>query len=412
MRITHLSLTNFRNYGRLELDLPAGPILLHGDNAQGKTNFLEAIWYLATTRSPQADQDIQLINWTASETAEPIVVGRLIATVEAGGALGRIEVRLIRERQGERLSFRREVLINGKKVRLMDLLGHLRVVLFLPQDINLIDGAPALRRRYLDITLCQTDQQYCRALSQYNKILEQRNALLRQIGETGRGRELLPIYNDQLTEYGAILFVRRARFLQFLARQAQRVHYEQLTEGKETIRLHYLPRLEPVRTRELTLEEAQPFIETADWLAASEPQTVAARLAAALIASEEQDVLRQRTNVGPHRDDWRFWVNRRSLSSFGSRGQQRTALLALKLAEISWFAEVTGETPILLLDEVVAELDGRRRDLLLQTVAAVSQSILTATEPGMFTAEFIAGATTIEVRQGQLSFSPAGRPLS
>ena len=206
--------------------------------------------------------------------------------------------------------------------------------------------------------------------------------------------------------------MRRARFLQFLARQAQRVHYEQLTEGKETIRLHYLPQLEPGRTRDLSLTDAQPIIDTADWLAASQPETVAARLAAALIASEEQDLLRQRTNVGPHRDDWRFWVNRRSLSSFGSRGQQRTALLALKLAEISWFAEVTGESPVLLLDEVVAELDGRRRDLLLQTVANVSQSILTATEPGMFTPEFIASATTAEVHQGQLHFGRTGRLAS
>ena len=405
MQITRLSLTNFRNYGRLEIELPAGPILLHGNNAQGKTNLLEAIWYLATTRSPQADQDIQLINWTANEAEDPLVVGRLIASVKTQHDQRDLQVRLIRERQGDRLAFRREVLINGKKVRLMDLLGNLRVVLFLPQDIRLIDGAPALRRRYLDITLCQTDKLYCRTLSLYNKVLDQRNALLRQIAETGRGRELIPIYNDQLVDHGSLLFIRRAAFLQAMARQAQAVHYEQLTDRQETMRLHYLPRLEPTRTRDLTLAEAQPMIERGQWLAEATRDEVAATFAAALVNAEPHDVQRARTNVGPHRDDWRFWVNRRSLSSYGSRGQQRTALLALKLAEINWFTEATGETPILLLDEVVAELDGRRRDLLLQTVSNVSQAILTATELGMFTERFINEATTIAVNQGQLSFA-------
>jgi DNA replication and repair protein RecF len=243
MRITHLSLTNFRNYGRLELTLPAGPTLLHGDNAQGKTNLLEAIYYLATARSSHADQDQQLINWQALQPEEPIVVGRLTAQIETNDGQRQIEMRLILEQQRNNGSFRREALVNRRKVRLMDLLGNLRVVLFLPQDVQIVTGSPAKRRRYLDITLCQTDAVYCRTLSAYNKVLEQRNALLRQIAEQGRGRDVLPIYTEKLVHYGSQIFARRAAFVAQLAQEAQRIHYEEMTQGREVIRLNYLPRM-------------------------------------------------------------------------------------------------------------------------------------------------------------------------
>ena len=183
MQVRRLSLTNFRNYARLELDLPGGVVLLHGDNAQGKTNLLEAIYFLATTRSPHASQDQQLINWDAMQTDDPVVVGRLVADVLRPDGPRHLEMRLIVEERGAwalngQGSFRREALVNRGKVRLMDLLGHLRVVLFLPEDVDLATGPPANRRRYLNITLCQVDADYCRNLSTYNKVLEQRNACL------------------------------------------------------------------------------------------------------------------------------------------------------------------------------------------------------------------------------------------
>jgi DNA replication and repair protein RecF len=149
MHVTHLSLTNFRNYGRLELPLPTGPVLLHGNNAQGKTNLLEALYYLATTRSPHTAQDDELINWTASQSQEPVIVGRLVAQVTTAEGERHIEMRLIKEQQGGyngQSSFRREALVNRRKVRLMDLLGNLRVVMFLPEDMGLITGSPAARR--------------------------------------------------------------------------------------------------------------------------------------------------------------------------------------------------------------------------------------------------------------------------
>ncbi|MCZ7671461.1 MAG: DNA replication and repair protein RecF [Chloroflexi bacterium] len=215
MYITQLSLTNFRNYGRLELDLPLGPSLIHGNNAQGKTNLLEAIYYLATSRSPHASQDQQLINWVAMQAEEPVIVGRLVAQLVTAQGKRLVEIRLIYERsqslRQDRGSFRREALVDKRKVRLMDLLGNLQVVLFLPEDVQIITGPPSKRRRYMDITLCQVDPLYCRHLSHYNKVLEQRNALLRQIAEGAGSREVLPIYTEKLVRLGSQVFARRSR---------------------------------------------------------------------------------------------------------------------------------------------------------------------------------------------------------
>lgn len=403
MYIEHLSLANFRNYGRLEAAFAPGPTVLFGPNAQGKTNVLEAVYYLATTRSPQADQDQQLINWHADVPDEPVVVGRVIADVVTASASHQVALRLIKERQGGATSFRREALVNRRKVRLMDLLGQLRVVLFLPQDIQLITGPPSARRRYLDITLCQVDSNYCRQLSGYNKVLEQRNAQLRLIAEHGHGRDVLPVFDERLIKLGAAIFARRATFLAELGRHAARIHYEQLTEESETIRLLYLPSLRASGRRAANGAGARRVAD-GTWLldAATDVDAVADRFAAELSAVTESDIGRSATSVGPHRDDWQFHVNGRSLARFGSRGQQRTALLALKLAEILWMEGETGEKPVLLLDDVTAELDARRRAALLAAVAEAEQALLTATTLEMFTPEFLSRATQIAVDEGQL----------
>ncbi len=406
MHIAHLSLTNFRNYGRLELSLPAGAVLLHGANAQGKTNLLEAIYYLATTRSPHADYDYQLINWEADETDEPVIVSRLVAQVQTADDRRLVEMRLIKEKQARGYSFRREVLVDRRKVRLMDLLGNLRVVLFLPSDVELIGAAPSQRRRYLDITLCQTDRVYCQTLSTYNKTLEQRNAALKQVSDTGRGREVLAVYTEKLVSLGADIFARRARFIALLAREAQRIHYEELTAGQETIRLLYLPRLQAdgLGRGDDDLAHVDEFATTAVWLESQSDQSVIAqRFQKTLDLNLERDLASGHTTIGPHRDDWRFWVNGRSLSSYGSRGQQRSAILALKMAEINRMRNETGEMPVLLLDEVVAELDERRRALLLAYVQSGAQALLTATDPGMFTDTFMQQSTNLLVTAGRVS---------
>ncbi len=406
MVITHLSLTNFRNYGRLELALPTGPTLLHGDNAQGKTNLLEAIYYLATTRSPHADTDSQLINWDAQQTDEPVIVGRLVAQVETERDSRLLEMRLIQEKSRQlrngRYSFRREALVDKRKVRLMDLLGNLRVVLFLPEDVQLITGPPNNRRRYLNITLCQIDPVYCRTLSPYNKVLEQRNALLRQLAEGAGSQEMLAIFTEKLVSLGSQIFARRAIFLAALAREAQRIHYEELTRGGETIRLQYLPRLDEAASKQN--RQTADLTAAGEWLQIHHEDVaqIEARFAAALEQAAATEIARGMTIVGPHRDDWSFLLNGRSLSSFGSRGQQRSAILALKLAEINWMKQQTGETPVLLLDEVVAEFDEQRRSALLNTVSQATQAILTATDPGMFTDEFLQQSAHMLVQNGQI----------
>lgn len=406
MYLDHLSITNFRNYRRLELSLPPGPTLLYGANAQGKTNLLEAIYYLATTRSHHADQDSQLLNWDHDAGDGPLLVGRLVGHVVRDDGERLLEMRLIQERQGEQVSFRREALVNRRKMRLMDLLGNLRVVLFLPQDVQMVGGAPSERRRYMDITLCQTDPGYCRSLSRYNKILEQRNAVLRRIAEEGRGHDMLPVYSEKLAEMGGYLFARRASFLAALAREARNIHYEALTEGLETLRLRYLPRLYKSENVNGGSEEAAQE-EWAHWLETADTATAIARFREALEAARSHDIARGRTTVGPQRDDWTFLVNGRDLGSYGSRGQQRTAVLALKMAESNWMRVETGDTPVLLLDEVVAELDERRRALILAYVLEGGQAILTATDPGMFTPSFLRDAHTLHISGGQVETGTA-----
>ncbi len=406
MYVRHLSLTNFRNYGRLELKLSPGPTLLYGSNAQGKTNLLEAIYYLATTRSPHAEQDQQLLNWDADDPAHPLVVGRLMASVVGQGEERQLEMRLIKEQKLGQSTFRREALVNRRKVRLMDFLGNLRVVLFLPEDIQLVTGAPSQRRRYLDITLCQADTIYCQALSQYNKLLDQRNALLRQLAEGQSSRDLLPIYDEKLVHWGSLVFARRALFCQEMGREAQHIHYESLTEGMESIRLHYLPRL--LGNGQRRNGAVEPLAEVGTWLQMDtvDQEVIRARFARELQTAVPQDIARGASSVGPHRDDWLLEVNGRHLGHYGSRGQQRSAILSLKLAEIQWMTQVTRETPVLLLDEVVAELDEQRRSLLLHYVKRATQALLTATDPGMFTADFLREANALSVQNGRVLPSP------
>ncbi|HFC12528.1 MAG TPA: DNA replication/repair protein RecF [Anaerolineae bacterium] len=404
MQLRHLSLTNFRNFARLEIDLPSGITLLHGDNAQGKTNFLEAIYYLATTRSSHTHQDKQLINWDAGQYGEPIVVGRLVAHIESADGLHQLEMRLIRDQQGLTPTFRREALVDRRKVRLLDLLGNLRVVLFVPQDMNLITGAPAARRRYLDITLCQSDRRYCRTLSQYNKLLEQRNALLRNLAENNvrRATDLLDIYTEQVVALGSKILLRRAVFMRDLAREVERIHYESLTAGKETIQLSYLPRL---FAKANGAEQEQKMIASAEWLTshADDLPTIEKGVRTALDDALQLDFARGATSVGPHRDDWRFWINGRNLNHYGSRGQQRSAVLALKMGEIAWVSAETKDNPLLLLDDIMAELDPSRRKLLIKTLDFSDQSFITSADIAIFSTDFLNKINVLSVNNGRIS---------
>jgi DNA replication and repair protein RecF len=395
MRLTHLSLTNFRNFIRLERQLPSGPTLLVGDNAQGKTSLLEAIYYLAGATSPHTTSDRQLINFLSLE--EPLPVSRLVAEVERADRLQRVEIRLIVDPETDG-RLRKEILINGLKRRVSELASVFNAVLFLPQDLQVLEGSPGGRRRFLDAVISQADPFYGQALTDYGKALSQRNALLKNLQESRPDGQQLEVWEAQLAEHGAEIVRGRALALHELETLAQPVH-RQLTRQQETLRLVYLPSYDPLPAPEgqLGFDLDTPLDRTT--VGADE---IRHGLADSLRRSRPAEIQRGATLTGPHRDDFAFVANGLNLQLYGSRGQSRTAVLAAKLAEVDWLRQRTGEWPVLLLDEVLAELDAARRADLLARVEQVHQSVLTAADREMFTDEFCQRATLWRVRAGSL----------
>jgi DNA replication and repair protein RecF len=383
MRLTHLSLHNFRNYVRLDLDLPPGVAVLLGDNAQGKTNLLEAVYYLATSRSPHAGADRELVNWLAVEQ-EPLPYARLVGRVARGESVLTIEITLTQQaNNGDR--YRKQIRVNGVARRAMDLLGQLNVVLFLPEDIALVSGSPSLRRRYLDVMLCQIDPPYCRSLSRYNRIVTQRNALLRDLRERGGGPAQLSFWDERLVEHGTTLITRRQAALIALDELAHAVHGE-LTGGVERLRLRYLPSVE---------------IDGQEGTAA-----VSATFQTQLEALRRREIAAGMTVLGPHRDELRFSINDVDAGTYGSRGQQRTVALALKLAEVDLMWRETGQFPVVLLDDVLSELDAHRRRCLLHRLASTDgprQAIITTTDLHTLPEAFLQGCQLWQVQMGRLA---------
>ncbi len=397
MRLTHLSLTNFRNYARLELGLPDRLTIFQGANAQGKTNLLEAIHLLATARSPRAAAERELINWLALDG--PVPYARLAAELGEGPAAERLELVLELGRNGGAGGpvVRKQVRINGVAKRALDLIGRLRVVLFLPEDVSLVAGSPSERRRYLDIALCQVDPAYCRALAEYGKLLAQRNALLKRLRDEGGDAGQLAFWDAGLSEQGACLLIRRARAVHRLSELAALRHRE-LTGGAERLRLTYLPSPDPARLRVAHATDADHLLNYAETTVAA----LAERLTMQLRATRTRDIGAGTSLTGPHRDDMSFLVEGHDLRAFGSRGQQRTGALALKLAEVEMMREETGENPLLLLDDVMSELDAVRRHALLDALAGVDQALVTTTDWDDFTPELLQGARRLHVEGGRV----------
>ena len=393
MHIEHLSLQNFRNYVRLEISMPDGPILLHGANAQGKTSLLEAIYYLATARSPYTTADRQLINWHTED--DVLSYARMAAeVVNAGQMLNRVEITLTQD--NGRLN--KQIRVNGVARRVMDLIGHVTVVMFLPRDLALVEGAPAERRRYMNATLCQTDVAYAHALNTFEKVLAQRNALLRRIADRETGADQLEYWDAQIAEAGAVLIAGRQRFLRELEIKARRVHAD-LSGGVEDLELSYQPGFLPTARDSGQLSFEVPGLDLNRQM---DPDTIAEQFMARLAENQPEEIARGMTLIGPQRDELRLMVNGRDLGLYGSRGQARTAVMALKLAELDWMHETVGEWPVLLLDEVVAELDATRRAYLLARIEGVTQALLTTTEPEIFTEQFLQQATRWHIHQGQI----------
>jgi DNA replication and repair protein RecF len=395
MRLLHLSLTNFRNYSRLELSLPDGAVLLHGANAQGKTSLLEAVYYLATSRSPWTNSDKQLLNWRCEH--DPMPFARISAEVQnRTSAITKIDITLMKGETGDKFS--KVIKVNGAKKRATDLLGEINVVMFLPQDLAIVEGTPADRRRYLNITLSQTDKDYARALQTYDKALTQRNALLRLMTKRQTNTGELDYWNDQIIESGSVIISGRQRLLRELEGLAQRVHGD-LTAGAEVLELHYHPSFEVAADEGGQMAFNIPGLDIHRQLS---PAEIAPQFRAALEKHHREEVARGVTLIGPQRDELRFSLNGHDLGLYGSRGQARTAVMAIKLAELDWMRSTIGEYPVLLLDEFIAELDAERRRYLLDHIDGAQQSILTTTEPDIFSTEFLNKAAVWRVRAGQI----------
>ena len=347
MLIRELQIINFRNLRFLRAEFGTGIHVIHGSNAQGKTNLLEAIYLLVTGRSFRTTMDRELIPWLRENYEATLVRAR----VEKAGYEERF---LLSFNQSEK-----HVFVNGSPIpRLGDLIGRINAVLFTPSDLQLVRGAPGLRRRFLDIELSQIAPAYLRHLQRYDLALRQRNALLKQHQRRpGLAAELVP-WDAQLAEHGSEIIAARARMLARLSDIAART-YADIAGADEPFALRY----EPSPACE---GDAAPHIRE--------------RIAAALKSAQADDVRRGATSVGPHRDDFTFLIAGRDARDFGSQGQQRSCVLAMKLAELSLMREATGESPILLLDDLMSELDESRKRAFLESLDPAVQTFITATE--------------------------------
>jgi DNA replication and repair protein RecF len=387
VRLQQLHLSGFRNYRRLALNLPAGTAVFCGDNGQGKSNLLEAVYLLATSRSFRTRADRELLNWDQVDEGSPAgVFARVAALVERANGGVRLDVVIAvapdaeRKEAGNGLPTRKQIMVNGVKRQPAELVGQLMVTLFTPADVDLVLGPPDLRRRYLDLTLSQTDRAYFRALTGYQRVLVQRNSLLRMLRE-GHGRtEQLNFWNEELQRTAGYILDKRAAAITRMG-QLLGPNYALLSGEATEIGLRYVSSLE----------------ESPDGDGA---RSTAERYGAALLRLRSREIAAGMSLLGPHRDDLAFLLGGRPLASAGSRGQIRLATVALKLAEVALMREVTGETPVLLLDDVLSELDRRRRALLLAALSSDQQVLITATDLEAFSADFLARCRRYRVEAG------------
>ncbi len=399
MLLKHLSLTNFRNFIRLERNFSPGSTILAGSNGQGKTSLLEAIYFLTSATTYHAASDRQLINFLALEEDTPFA--RLVAEVEASGRLRRIEIRIILNPTGKNGNARvkKEVLVNGLPRRIRELAGVCNAVMFLPQDMDIIEGSPGSRRKYIDSSLNQANPTYATTLSEYNKVLTQRNALLKQIQERKAAEDQLPFWDNQLCTLAAALIHMRSLALTELNDLAKPIHGK-LTRGQETLQINYMPSYDPVARQDgqLGLPIDTPLERNNISI-----EDIKQGMGEIFLMLRSEEIARGMTLVGPHRDDFIFRANGVDLRTYGSRGQNRTAILATKLSEILWLRNRTKEWPILLLDEVLAELDRERREALLGSIEMVEQAILTGADASMFSSTFKEDATIWRISGGTIT---------
>jgi len=399
MYLTHFALTNFRNFSRLDIDVPRGTLLLVGDNAQGKTSLLEAVYFLSTFTSFQANSDRHLINFLAAK--DQLAVSRIVADYTRKGRSHQLEVRIIKEDNGFNGStrVRKEILLDGIKRKINETVGHFNAVLFLPQMLRIIEGSPSERRRFINLTLAQAVPDYTAHISAYNKAITQRNALLKQINERGSDPDQLIYWDKQITSDGAFIIKARVQAIQEIEHLAAMIHLE-LTRGSERLRLNYIPAYDPLPD---TPGQVAMGLDTPIDRSSFTLDNIMDGFSQSLIKKRSEEIARGQTVIGPHRDEISFIANGINLGTYGSRGQIRTTMLSLKLAEILWIQGKTGHWPVLLLDEVLAELDPQRREDLLTRITESEQVLLTTTDLDLFSSEFVQGAKLWQIGGGRVN---------
>lgn len=334
MIIKSIELADYRNYDFLAMEFEKGTNILYGDNAQGKTNILEAIYVAATTKSHKSSKDKEIINFDKEEA-------HIRVYIEKDNVENRIDMHLRKTKS-------KGIAIDGQKIKkAADLIGLCNVIFFSPEDLGIIKNGPAERRRFVDMELCQLDKFYLYNLNNYNKIVNQRNKLLKDMYMNMDLKETLNIWDMQLVSYGSKIIERRKLFVEQLNEIIYDIHLK-LSGGREELKIQYEPDVE--------IEEFERKMK----------------------ASQDRDIKAKITSVGPHRDDFSFLIGDVDIRKFGSQGQQRTAALSLKLAEIELVKRITKDTPVLLLDDVLSELDSNRQNYLLNSIGDI-QTIITCT---------------------------------
>jgi DNA replication and repair protein RecF len=397
----------------LDVELPRGPLLFVGDNAQGKTSLLEAVYFLATFTSFHASHERQLINFYAIKETMPVarIVGQytrgLYTDESTSSRSHRLEARIIQEENGNGATrVRKEILLDGVKKKMGEALGDFNAAIFLPQMLRIIEGAPEDRRRYLNLAMVQALPNYGEILSQYHQVLSRRNALLKALNERstdpGNAATQLAYWDEQLAAMGAQIMHARIQVVHELERLAASFHRE-LTQGQEVLRLSYQPSFEPLpeRPNQLNMRLNDPRLRSG--LSLTEIQD---GFRNRLTSLRSEEISRGVTAIGPHRDEIRFLANQMDLGTFGSRGQARTAVLALKLAEVAWMKRRTGEWPVLLLDEVAAELDPTRRSDLLAHLNDGEQVLMTTTDLEPFSQSFLQTVNVWQIQAGSVLNQP------
>jgi DNA replication and repair protein RecF len=364
--LTKFSLSHYRNYKEIEIKTDSNVNIFVGPNAQGKTNLLEAIYVMALTKSHRTHQDKELISWNAEQT---------YLHAELNKKYGDCKLDLMITPKGKKAK------INGLEQRkLSNFIGAMNVVMFAPEDLEIVKGTPGVRRRFLDMEIGQVQPTYLYDLSQYQKILLQRNNFLKHPSSSGPSSEaMLSVWNEQLAQYGVKIMKKRQSFIKKLQHWAESIH-QGITNGQESLLIRYAPSFEIQEIEEESVLFSQFMIK--------------------LSQVKEQESRRGITLVGPHRDDLLFFINEKEAQTYGSQGQQRTTALSLKLAEIELIHEEVGEYPLLLLDDVLSELDAYRQTQLIRTFQQKVQTFITTTGLESVHLEQLEEAAVFHVLQG------------